>query len=335
MAPKHFLLADWSKVVGKRVVYHVEVAQRSIIRLSPPANGWTTQGLVDAACQLGGSVMVLIDVAIGLPLSLFTVMRDSCKRTGVDHFINFLRTQPSGEWLCETRWHAQWSVRTPYIHVPKGSGSLMNFKKKAAELGVCFHRAIDRKTGGRSPLILSGIPGTVGSGSRDVIRALGGLDTDKVAIWPFDGTLAELLGSGRVVLGETYPRALYGHTLLDVPAGQRCLLALGKTKSDIRAAAVAVLERLQWHRRLKVALDKELLEQARSNEDDFDGYLSALGILRLLLEHVSLEDETLRSRMYEPGQPLLDSIAEGGMLGVLATQLDLRQKSFIAGSRKC
>ena len=71
------------------------------------------------------------------------------------------------------------------------------------------------------------------------------------------------------------------------------------------------------------------MERARNNEDDFDTYLSALGILRLLLENVSLEDETLRLRTCEQGRPLLDGIAEGGMLGILATQLELKQSAFV------
>src|SRR5205823_405273 len=116
------------------------------------------------------------------------------------------------------------------------------------------------------------------------IRALGNLDAKKEAIWPFDGPLAVLLASGRVVLGEIYPRALYGHALLDAPSDERCLVALGKTKGEIRTAAVAHLEGLQWHRVLNVALDHELIQRARDDEDDFDAYLSALGILRLLLE---------------------------------------------------
>lgn len=327
--PEQVLVADWSKDVIKRVTYRIDVAQSCVTRLTPPAGGWTINGLVDMASELGGSVLVLIDVAIGLPLSLFNAMRDLA-RTDIGHFLNLLRAQLPGEWLGDVRCHKNWDVRTPYIHVPKGVGSLFNFKDKAAKLGVCLHRAIDIETGGRSPLILSGIPGTVGSGSRDVIRGLGNLDAKKAAVWPFDGPLAVLLASGRVVLAEIYPRALYGHALLDAPSGERCLVSLGKTKGEIRNAAVVRLQRLQWHRVHNVELDGKLIQRACDDEDDFDAYLSALGILRLLLENVSLEDGSMRSRKCEQGRPLLDSIAEGGMLGVLATQLDLKQRAFVA-----
>lgn len=328
--PEQLLVADWSKEVGKRVAYHVDVVGRAIRRTDPPAGGWTIQGLVDAASQHGNSVMVLIDVAIGLPAGLFKAMRDLSGESAKGHFLNFLRDHLSGEWLGDVQFHGDWSIRSPYMHVPKGDGSLTEFKNKAAEFGVCLRRAIDLEAGGRSPLILSGIPGTVGSGSRQVIRALGGLDENKVAIWPFDGPLAALLGSTRVIIGEIYPRALYGHALLDAPSDQRGLIALGKTKGEIRAAAITHLQSLQWHRVLDIELEPSLIQRACNNEDDFDSYLSALGILRLLLEKISLEDESLQLRMCEQGRPLLDSIAEGGMLGVLATQLDVKQCTFAA-----
>jgi len=73
-----------------------------------------------------------------------------------------------------------------------------------------------------------------------------------------------------------------------------------------------------------------LIQRARDNEDDFDASFSALGILRLLLENVSLEDYSLRSRTGDQGRPLLDGIAEGGMLGVLANQFDRKQTAFAA-----
>lgn len=328
--PEQVLVADWSKDVGKRVAYRVDVAQRCVTRLDSPAGGWTIKGLVDTASQFRGSVLVLIDVAIGLPLGLFNSMRDTCGRADIGHFLDLLRARLPGQWLGDARCCEDWNVRTPYIHVPKGDGSLTGFKNRAAAFGVCLCRAIDLETGGRSPLILSGIPGTVGSGSREVIRALGNLDARQVAIWPFDGPLAMLLASGRVVLGEIYPRALYGHALQDTSPNERCLFALGKTKCEIRTGAVAHLEGLHWHRRFDVALHRELNQRARDDEDDFDSYLSALGILRLLLENVSLEDDSLHSRKCKQGRPLLDSIAEGGMLGVLATQFDLKQRAFVA-----
>jgi hypothetical protein len=130
--PTQILVADWSKEVGKRVVYRVDVAQRCITRLSPPAGGWTVERLVDAASQLGGPALVLLDVAIGLPRGLFKAMRDSCGRADIGHFLNFIRARLSGEWLGDARSHDEWSVRAPYIHVPKGDGSLTGFKDKAA-----------------------------------------------------------------------------------------------------------------------------------------------------------------------------------------------------------
>lgn len=326
--PEQVLVADWGIRGDKRVVYRVNVAKRYVTRLNPPEGGWCTVRLVDTAVQLGGSVLVLIDVAIGLPLGLFNAMREACGHANIGHFMDFLRAHLPGEWLGDVHFQENWSVRTPYIHVPPGNGALTGFENAASEFGVCLRRAIDQVTGGRSPLILSGIPGTVGSGSRNVIRSLGNVDVKMVATWPFDGPLAELLASGRVIVGEIYPRALYGHALLDLLPHERYLLAIGKTKGYIRDAAIDILQGLQWHQELNVKLSPELMQRARANEDEFDTYLSSLGILRLLLENVPLD--ALRTHVGEQGQPLLDNIAEGGMLGVLATQLDHGQRAFVA-----
>jgi hypothetical protein len=165
-------------------------------------------------------------------------------------------------------------------------------------------------------LILSGIPGTVGSGSRDVIGSLGRLNDKRAAIWPFDGKLDELLSVSRVVVGEFYPRSMYAHALLDIPSDKRCLLGLGKTKANVRHAAIDLLTGLQWHRDLGVLLDEELLERVRQDEEDFDAYSSALAILRMVMENAHLEDHTPRATSKESGRPLIDGVAEGGMLGV-------------------
>lgn len=330
IAPAHVFVADWGKEAGKRVVYRVDVGQKCVAPCNPHGVSWTMSRLIDAASPYEGPVLVLIDVAIGLPGGLFTAMRDAAGRSDLGNFLHLLRAHLPGEWLGDVRRPADWGVRTPYIHVPAGDGSLTEFRTRAARVGVSLSRAIDLQTAGRSPLILSGIPGTVGSGSRDVIRSLGSLDAEKVAVWPFDGPLDALLASGRVVLGEIYPRALYGHVLLEAPHDERCLLAVGKTNRRTRTAALSHLERINWHQGLGVALDPILFGRASENEDDFDAYLSALGVLRLILERVPLEDDALRSRTGNHGRPLLDGVAEGGMLGVLATQLDRGQSTFAA-----
>lgn len=316
--PDHVLVADWGKDVAKRVVYRVDTAARVVTHVEPPEAGWTVERLVAAGTRLSGSVLVLIDVAIGVPRGLFDALRRAGHR-GARNMAELLRACAWAETAGDARRHEEWSVARPYIHVPKGRGALTRFAEVASRHGVRLHRAIDREAGGRSPLVLSGIPGTVGSGSRDVLHGLGALDPKNVGIWPFDGSLAELHARGRIAVGETYPRALYAHALLDERAGERPLLSVGKSKPPIRAAALDRLATLAWHRAMRVALAPEHVGRARANEDEFDAYLSALAVLRLVLEGVSLEDESLRARSHE-GLPVLDDVAEGGILGLFAWQ---------------
>lgn len=327
MKLEKILVADWGKEGDKRVAYQIDVPRRLISYLAPPKLGWTIEGLVDLASTISDSTLVLIDVAIGLPFGLFEAMRAEVDENKVGHLLALLRARPAGELLGEARRPEDWSVRKPYIHVPKGDGSLTAFRAAAEHHCVQLRRAIDLETGGRSPLILSGIPGTVGYGSRDLLERLGKLDAKHVAVWPFDGPLNALLETKRVILGEIYPRALYGHVLSDKSNDERARIAIGKGTAAIRAAAVVELELSAWHKHLEVPLHPDLLERARVSEDDFDAYFSAIGILRLLLEKVGLEDGSLRSRLHGD-RPVLDDIAEGGMLGITAAQLELRQQAF-------
>lgn len=321
MILEHIIVADWSKAIPKRVVYHLNVPQRCIKCLNPPPNGWSVQLIADTASQFGGRTLILFDVAIGFPRSLFNMIRTAVEPIRLANFSDFLRSELSDMYLGESQSHNDWGIHCPYIHVPSGNGALTLFTQRAQRMGVLLYREIDLKTKARSPLILSGIPGTVGSGSRDVLKGLRCLKRHDVSIWPFDGGLDLLLARDHLVIGEIYPRALYGHVLLDVSVNERCLIALGKTRDHIRDAAVAQLEGQQWHRELGVSLDQDLLQRARKDEDDFDAYFSSLGILRLLLENVPLE-----------ASPLIDRVAEGGMLGVMAAQVELGQKAFVAKS---
>jgi hypothetical protein len=97
-------------------------------------------------------------------------------------------------------------------------------------------REIDLQTGGKPLFLLSGIPGTVGSGTQALWRELvAGLNSPARAfvLWPFDGTLAELATPGAVVVAETYPRAAYSTAL-----ARAAPYPIAKTQAGRRAQAL-------------------------------------------------------------------------------------------------
>jgi hypothetical protein len=169
-------------------------------------------------------------------------------------------------------------------------------------------RAIDVATGAKSPFVVAGIPGSVGSGSRalwsELADALGG--ARDVALWPFDGPLDSI--GRRIALAEMYPRAAYALALAPaLPAG---LMPLAKTRRTVRAAAADALEASGWIRRHAVTLRQ--LELARDDEDHFDAMVSAAALLRCVLEGHPLDG------------PACDAV-EGGILGLPSLRLDGRR----------
>ena len=108
-----------------------------------------------------------------------------------------------------------------------------------------------------------------------------------LAIWPFDGSLEDVLKPGRTVVVETYPAEFYGHLGVRFPASQRGLRS-GKRVSRDRAANAEAL--LKWAVEAGVEIDEELrLEiedgfgDRKDGEDRFDAVVGLFGMLNVLL----------------------------------------------------
>ena len=140
-------------------------------------------------------------------------------------------------------------------------------------------RVCDRLAGAGPIFWLVG-PRQVGRSAACIWRDLIAPRLDRVALWPFDGALAELLAGGRPVVAEMYPAFL--------------LRTLGVTvarKSERAARAACGLEllrRLGADARLDLALVRALLVDgfgaARSGEDPFDATIACVALARLLLD---------------------------------------------------
>ena len=136
----------------------------------------------------------------------------------------------------------------PFFRVPGRKGGLSDFKNK---FGDGFLRTIDERTGAKPLFAVSGIPGTVGSGTR--------------ALWkemiPF------LAGKREFAVSQ---------------------LKVAKTKRDIRRHACMKLSASRWVREFGVDLGD--LEPVRADEDAFDSHFTAAAVLRCGLEGRALCD---------------------------------------------
>ena len=120
----------------------------------------------------------------------------------------------------------------------------------------------------------------VGRSAAFVWRELIAPRLDRIALWPFDGPLAELLTTGRPIVAEMYPAFL--------------LRALGLTvtrKSETAARARCgreLLRRIGGDARLDLGAVRGLLRggfgASRSGEDPFDATIACIGLARLLLD---------------------------------------------------
>jgi hypothetical protein len=127
-------------------------------------------------------------------------------------------------------------------------------------------------------------------GWRDVI--VPALQTDKsVVVWPFDGSLDDLVKPGNTVIVETYPAAYYGWFFRGQPLK-------GKGKVEVRRQTAPSL--LNWAQSANVTLDAELrctIEDGFPNDDAFDATVGLFGMLEVLInrrESGEPDDEKVR-----------------------------------------
>ncbi len=292
---RHILCADWAKGPAKRAVCHADVQARRIdlIERFP----WTLRTLLDVAKnELDGPVLVGIDAVIGVPESY--LRQAPGWREGMT-FLDWLPTTAMlPHFFDEVKEATQLSADRPFFAVPAGKGSLGAFKQVAS---WALWRRVETSLGGNSVFIVYGIPGTVGSASRELWRELRELLPDPergFRVWPFEGDLDAADRGDDVVLAEGYPKAAYGAALASsLPAAPR---GLAKNQRKVRGAAYEELRLAQWVEAYNVQLPET--EAVVSDDDRFDATMMATAWLRCVLA----------------GQPLvaqpIDRIAEGGIV---------------------
>jgi hypothetical protein len=239
-----------------------------------------------AARRLGGRGVVAIDAALGMPKGyLERLWACAAEWRDVNGFLPWLhRAAATPGFFVESRSAADWRYDRPFIAVPGGAGSLDTFW---ARTGGPLLRGVEKDTGAKSLFIVSGIPGTVGSGTRALLQELAPLlrPGRDFGIWPFEGPLPVLLGRHGIVVAEIYPRVCYALALdEELPAPLRLI---DKTKAEPRADATRCLLQAPWLARGGVTIHDA--DPDSIDEDDFDAIVSAAGLLRCALERLPLE----------------------------------------------
>jgi hypothetical protein len=295
----YLLCADWGKEVWKRRCCAVDI-QKKELKLLDERN-LTFERLLGIGREYGEAHQTLIslDLAIGVPAQVLQHSRATSDAMPL-RFVDWIASKKlDSEFWNETKVAAEWSSDRPFISVPGGEGELGKFHIVAAHK---LKRSVDEKYGGKSPFIVNGIPGTVGSGTRAFWRELHPYLQAKrdFGLWPFDGKLASLFSHYRLVVAENYPAVSYTSVFADTLPSKQLLLS--KTHLNVRRAAIERLSTLKWIKDASLCLPD--LEICIDSEDDFDALMAALAQFRLISTELGVADEESA-----------DPIAEGGILG--------------------
>ena len=237
----------------------------------------------------GGGVFVGFDFPIGVPAAW-------AERAGISSFVEALESFGNGDWSdvyrpAEAPSHI--SLHRPfYPFRPGGTSRSHLLEGLGLDHGSQLLRQCERGNptrGPASPLFwtlggkqvgraaIIGWRDVLGPGLRD-----GSLD---LRLWPFHGSLDELLAGQGVVVAETYPAEACLHLGL-TPPGR----GWSKTSREGRLRQASGI--LAWAARRGVELDPGLVGQiqdgfgsASSAEDPFDAMLGLLSMLEVTLGH--------------------------------------------------
>jgi hypothetical protein len=302
--PKVVYHADWGTHPKKRWLCKA-VRQGESYRAQVPAMVGEHIGFISRVqTEIGetGTAVVGFDFPIGIPARYAALL-------GVTEFKPFLRQLGGGDSADFYRISASSSeiskYRPFYPYAPGGTKHSHLWSALGLTCIDDLRRKCDLANGGRRaacPLFWTLGANQVGRaaiiGWRDVI--VPALQTDKsVVVWPFDGSLADLLKPGNIVIVETYPAECYGWFFQGQPL---------KSKGELDARRQTAPALLDWAQSANVTLDPDLrrtIEDGFPNDDAFDATVGLFGML-----------EVLMSRR-ESGEPDEDNVRklEGWILG--------------------
>lgn len=288
----NIIAVDWGKDVRKRSAYRAEVSARLISRLKFDGS---LSHLVEFAATLEPPVLIGIDAAIGFPSAAWNRLVGNEPDPTASFIDYLLDCQLPAHFFDPIQTPEEWAPTQPFVRPPPGSWSLKAFI--GASKGG-FYRRIDRRLNGNPIFVTCGIPGSVGSGTRALWLELLALEPKSAfSVWPFHGSLDQLVLAGKPVIAEIYPKACYGIALAEsLPSP---LLSIAKTRQHAREDGIERLMKAGWVTTNNVRIQDG--QQATANEDDFDALLSAAALLRLFLEEAPIESQVSENLSMEGG----------------------------------
>ena len=267
--PAEILAVDWGSTAAKRQMCRAVLeGGRYVVSPPRPVNDV-------AALALGPGALAAFDCPIGVSHEYATL-------AGLGSFRAALQTFGSGRFssfyelaACA----ADIATERPFYPARGVKGITRDDLRNVLGRAAFAPRVCDRLAGAGPIFWLIG-PRQVGRSAACIWRELITPRLDRLALWPFDGTLTDLLAAGRPVVAEMYPAFL--------------LRSLGLTvarKSDPAARAVcgrALLRRVGRDARLDLDAVRALLRRgfgtSRSGEDPFDATIACIGLARMLLD---------------------------------------------------
>ncbi len=275
-----FISADWSKSPAKRRVYVAELRRRRLCKPPEPPGRWSLASILELARTLPGRVLVGADVGMGVSRGFWRLALADRGAAAPDNFVQWLGNVDPASGFFETAAHpGQWSPQRPWFAVGKGPGGLTSFTGKTDDQ---LHRRLAAAAAAKPIFAVSGIPGSVGSGTREIWRELVPMlkQARDFAVWPFEGDAQFGHPQHDILLAETYPGLAYGAALAESLPAARLVIAKRKEAQRIRAceqfAAASRARKSPW-----ILPD---LEPAKACEDDFDALFTAAAVLRCAVE---------------------------------------------------
>ena len=274
-------VADTPGLTGPEVVFHADWstnarkrwAARAVLRDGRYlARG--TEAVVDGPSLMrsleGTRALVGFDFPIGVPRSWAQAVgigsfRELLSLVGHDEWCDFFLVAESQEEI---------SLRRPFYPARPGGRRQVHLVE-ALEMSAmddllrrCERRQADRRAACALFWTLGGnqVGKAALAGWREVLIP----SLDRLALWPFDGDLRELLPSERPTVVETYPGEVYRHLGVSGPKSVR--VARARNRVALSAAAA----------RLGVELSPELrseIDSGFARDDQFDALVGLLGMI--------------------------------------------------------
>jgi len=287
LRPRSIAHADWGTDGPKRAVASAELEGDRYLAHTPEvvASEGSLLDRMGVGSATGGALLGF-DFPIGLP-------RAFADRVGCSRFSEWFRAlDPAGEFFQVANTIEDASLTRPFFPVnirTKSPGIKARWRSVLGLTREELLRACDWSHGNRraaSEMFWTLGPAAVGkatvNGWRTAIRPALAESDRSYAIWPFDGTLADLLAANDAVIVETYPAEAYG--LLGLRMGSP---GTKKTSQASRRAEASRL--LQWCAEHNVEPDRPLQRDIedgfgprKSGEDPFDAVAGLFGMIDTL-----------------------------------------------------